>query len=164
MVAQVKGAEHLPDTQHVALCYMLKGPRILVVLLHFSLFLVHGFQALSAQYLEKKKAKAKKISLMIFVNCNKGCVQSKLRKGSNDMAMLSDSYVFIANGSPHSKSHIFLKCHHRYNKTQFFISPWQGMVTFLPLLSECAPPPPAPPFLPPPRLDGHSGQVSHSGQ
>lgn len=55
MVAQVKGAEHFPDTQHVALCYTLKGPRILVVLFHFSLFLVHGFQALSAKYLKKKK-------------------------------------------------------------------------------------------------------------
>lgn len=59
MVAQVKGAEHLPDTQHVALCNTLKGPGILVVLFHFSLLLVHGFQALSAQYLGLKKKKQK---------------------------------------------------------------------------------------------------------
>lgn len=41
MVVQVKGAEHLPDAQHVALHNLLKGPGILVVLLHISLLLLH---------------------------------------------------------------------------------------------------------------------------
>lgn len=40
MVAQVKGAEDLPDTQHVALRYILEGPGILVVLFHVSLILL----------------------------------------------------------------------------------------------------------------------------
>lgn len=42
MVVQVFGAEHPPDAQHVALYYLLKGPGILVVLLHVGLLLMHG--------------------------------------------------------------------------------------------------------------------------
>lgn len=42
VVVQVEGAEHPPDAQHVALCDLLKGPGILVVLLHVSLFLLQG--------------------------------------------------------------------------------------------------------------------------
>lgn len=38
---QVKGAEHLPDTQHVACGYPFKCPRILVVLHHFSILVLH---------------------------------------------------------------------------------------------------------------------------
>lgn len=51
MIAQVKWAEHLPATKHVALCNLLEGPWILVVLFHFRLLLVHRLEALSAQYL-----------------------------------------------------------------------------------------------------------------
>ena len=40
VVVQVKGAEHLPDPQHVAPHYLLEGPGILVVLLHISLLLM----------------------------------------------------------------------------------------------------------------------------
>lgn len=42
MIMQVVGAEHLPDTQHVALSYLLEGPGILVILLHISLLLLQG--------------------------------------------------------------------------------------------------------------------------
>lgn len=42
MFVQVKGAEHLPDAEHVAAHYLLKGPGILVVLLPISLFLIQG--------------------------------------------------------------------------------------------------------------------------
>lgn len=51
VVVQVKGAEHPPDTQHVAVHYLLEGPGILVVLLSVSLLLLHCCQALSAHNL-----------------------------------------------------------------------------------------------------------------
>lgn len=41
IVDKVKWAEHLPDSQHVAVRYLLKGPGVLVVLLHVSLLLLH---------------------------------------------------------------------------------------------------------------------------
>lgn len=40
MAAQVEGAEHLPDTQHVAQCDLPEGPGILVVLLHLNMLLL----------------------------------------------------------------------------------------------------------------------------
>lgn len=49
MIAQVKWAEHLPATKHVAMCNLLKGPWILVVRFHFCLLLVHSLKALPAQ-------------------------------------------------------------------------------------------------------------------
>lgn len=52
MVVQVERAEHFSATQHVALHYTLKCPRILVVLLPFCLLLLHGCKALSAHNLK----------------------------------------------------------------------------------------------------------------
>lgn len=49
---QVNRAEHLPDTKHVALYYLLESPGILVVLFPFSLFLLQGREALPAHYLK----------------------------------------------------------------------------------------------------------------